>query len=201
MRAAAVRTGVALLVGLLLGVLTNLAQGWLPGAWNQVANSGAVWCLPAFGVAAALAPRVTVRAAAVAGGVAALGLVAGYYGYAALGRDGVGALAYPLLWAVMAVIGGPLFGVAGHWWRTGESVRRRTLGLGALGGVFGMEAMYFAWELGYAAQAWGCLAVLAGVTLGLARRGEERVRALLTAVALAPAAYLLVQLPLLAVTA
>jgi len=29
--------------GLGLGVLTNLAQGWLPGSWNQIANSGAAW--------------------------------------------------------------------------------------------------------------------------------------------------------------
>lgn len=34
--------------GLLLGVLTNLAQGWLPGSWNQLANSGAVWSAVAF---------------------------------------------------------------------------------------------------------------------------------------------------------
>ncbi|WP_234352354.1 MULTISPECIES: DUF6518 family protein [unclassified Streptomyces] len=36
-------TASAFVGGLLLGVLTNLAQGRLPGARNQIAGSGAVW--------------------------------------------------------------------------------------------------------------------------------------------------------------
>jgi hypothetical protein len=35
--------------GLAVGGLTLWLQGILPGAWNHLANSGAVWVLAAFG--------------------------------------------------------------------------------------------------------------------------------------------------------
>src|SRR5215470_2176372 len=68
--------------GLLLGVLTNLAQGWLPGAWNQIANSGAAWSAVAFGAGALLYRRSGPMQAAIGGLAAEAGLVVGYYGYA-----------------------------------------------------------------------------------------------------------------------
>lgn len=43
-----IATGTAAVGGLVFGALTNLAQGWLPGAWNQLANSGAVRSTVAF---------------------------------------------------------------------------------------------------------------------------------------------------------
>ncbi|MER6514662.1 DUF6518 family protein [Nonomuraea sp. NPDC001636] len=190
----------ALLAGLGFGVVTNLAQGWLPGAWNQVANSGAVWCVPAFVVGALLAGWASARSAAVAGLCASIGLVVGYYGYAEFGRDGMGSFAYPLVWLVMAVISGSLFGVAGLWWRNGRTIRNRVIGLAALGGVFGMEGILYAFVLHYAPQAWVCLAVLVLVPLVLARRQRERMPTLLTALALAPLAYLVIGLPLQFVT-
>lgn len=190
----------ALLAGLGFGVVTNLAQGWLPGAWNQVANSGAVWCVPAFVVGALLAGWASARSAAVAGLCASIGLVVGYYGYAEFGRDGMGSLTYPLVWLVMAVISGPLFGVAGLWWWNGRTIRNRVIGLAALGGVFGMESILYGFVLHYAPQAWACLAVLVLVPLVMARRQRERMPTLLTALALAPLAYLVVGFPLQYVT-
>jgi len=71
--------------GLLLGVLTNLAQGWLPGAWNQIANSGAIWCAVAFAAGALSYQRDSSAPAAIIGLGAEAGLVAGYYGYAESG--------------------------------------------------------------------------------------------------------------------
>ena len=72
--------------GLLLGVLTNLAQGWLPGAWNQIAKSCATWCAVAFAAGALSYHRGSSARAAVSGLGAEAGLVAGYYGYAEFGR-------------------------------------------------------------------------------------------------------------------
>ncbi|MER8223510.1 DUF6518 family protein [Streptomyces sp. NPDC094143] len=127
--------------GLLLGVLTNLAQGWLPGAWNQIANSGAVWCSAAFAVGALLDRLRPLWQAALGGLGAEVGLVVGYYGYAEFGRDGAGSLFFPLIWLGMAMVAGPLFGVAGHWWRHHRDARRRVLGLAAFAGVLGMEGL------------------------------------------------------------
>ncbi|WP_207709932.1 DUF6518 family protein [Actinomadura macrotermitis] len=188
-RSWAYATASAFAGGLLLGVLTNLAQGWLPGAWNQIANSGAVWSVAAFAAGALLARRVGLPAAAVAGLFAESGLVVGYYGYAEVARDGMGSLFAPLVWLGMAFIAGPLFGVAGSWWR-GISPRHRVIGLAALAGVFGMEAIHYAWVLHYASQAWACLAVLVLVPLLMGRTHRERALTLLTAVPFSLLAYL-----------
>ncbi|MGA5582715.1 DUF6518 family protein [Streptomyces thermodiastaticus] len=136
--------------GLLLGVLTNLAQGWLPGAWNQIANSGAVWCVAAFAAGALVARHAGLPAATVAGLCAESGLVVGYYGYAEVARGGMGSVLAPLVWLGMACVAGPLFGVAGSWWRCSSTPRRRIIGLAALAGVFGMEGIHYAFILHYA---------------------------------------------------
>ncbi|MER5888883.1 DUF6518 family protein [Streptomyces sp. NPDC001941] len=181
----------ALLAGLLLGVLTNLAQGLLPGNWNQIANSGAIWSVAAFAAGAVLARRVSVPLAAVAGLCAEVGLVAGYYGYAEFGRDGMGSLAAPLVWLAMALVAGPLFGAAGAWWRRGTTVVRRVTGLAAMAGVFGMEGAHYALVLHYAPQAWGCFLALLLVPLA-ARSHRERALTLAASVPLAAVAYLVV---------
>lgn len=187
--------------GVLLGVLTNLAQGWLPGAWNQLANSGAVWSAVAFAAGALLAGRGTVLRAAVGGLGAEAGLVVGYYGYAEFGRDGMGALFFPLVWLGMACVAGPLFGAAAYVWRRGTDVRSRVAGLAAFGGLFGMEGVMYARDLHYAPQAWACLAVFALVPLLLARTHRERALTLVAAVPCALLAYAVVDLPLQAVSA
>ncbi|MDI5961221.1 DUF6518 family protein [Streptomyces sp. SL13] len=180
--------------GLLLGVLTNLAQGWLPGAWNQIANSGAVWTVAAFVAGALVTGRVTLAVRAVAGLLAELAVVVGYYGYAEFGRHGIGSLYAPLIWTVMALVAGPLFGIAGTWWRREPDVRRRIAGLAALAGVFGQEGLRYAWVLHYAAQAWACLGCVVVLSLALARTHRERPLTLLAAVPFSLVAYVIIDL-------
>ncbi|MEI7030635.1 DUF6518 family protein [Streptomyces pratensis] len=186
--------------GLLLGVLTNLAQGWLPGAWNQLANSGAIWSASAFVAGALLARRNTLLQAAVGGLAAEAGLVVGYYGYAEFGREGMGSPLFPLIWLAMACVAGPLFGVAGQWWRCGKDVRRRVVGLAALAGLFGMEGVMYAWDLHYTPQAVACFATFALIPLVMARTHRERALTLMTAAPCALLAYSVVILPLQAVS-
>ncbi|WP_030062793.1 DUF6518 family protein [Streptomyces natalensis] len=181
--------------GLALGILTNLAQGFLPSPWDQIPNSGAVWSVVAFVAGALLAGRASLRVVAVAGLCAEVGLVVGYYGYAEFGRDGMGGLTFPLFWLAMALIAGPLFGVAGAWWRRGRTARHRVTGLAALAGVFGMEGIHYAWTLHYAAQAWACLAVFLLVPLVMARGHKERALTLVAAAAFSLLAYTAVELP------
>jgi Family of unknown function (DUF6518) len=178
--------------GLALGVLTNLAQGWLPGSWNQVANSGTVWLAVAFVAGALLAPRGT--RVAVAGGLAAeAGLVAGYYGFAQFGRSGMGTLTPVLVWLGMAVVGGPLFGVAGAWWRRGN-VGRRILGGAALAGAIGAEGAYLGFVLRYVPEACACAVLMVALPLAMGRGNRERALLLEAAVPLALCAYVLVYL-------
>lgn len=188
-------------VGLLLGVLTNVAQGLLPGAWQQIANSGAVWSAVAFAAGAPRYPQGSVSRAAIGGLAAETGLVVGYYGWAEFGRDGAGDLFFPLVWLAMACVAGPLFGVAGHWWRSGRDAHHRVIGLAALAGLFGMEGLAYAWKLHYAPQAWACLALFVLTPLLMGRTHKERALTLATAVAFAPLAYAVVELPLQAFSA
>ena len=37
-----------IIVGILVGILTKLGQGILPGHWNSLANLGSVWLVPSF---------------------------------------------------------------------------------------------------------------------------------------------------------
>lgn len=193
---AGVAVTVAALGGLLLGVLTNLAQGWLPGAWNQLANSGAVWSAVAFVAGALLAERGTVLRAVTAGLCAEVGLVVGYYGYAEFGRDGMGSLYFPLVWLGMACVAGPLFGIAAHAWRHGTHAWSRIAGLAAFAGLFGMEGAMYARVLHYMPQAWACGAVSVLLPLLLARTHRERALTLAAAVPCALLAYAVVELPL-----
>lgn len=182
--------------GLLLGVLTNLAQGWLPGAWNQLANSGAIWSAVAFIAGALLYRNGPPAQAATAGLCAEVGLVVGYYGYAEFGREGMGQLFFPLVWLGMACVAGPLFGIAGHWWRGAPDARRRVIALAAFAGLFGMEGMVYAWDLHYDAQAWTCLALFILIPLLMARRNADRAWTLAAAVPCALLAYAIIELPL-----
>ncbi|MFE8912250.1 DUF6518 family protein [Streptomyces globisporus] len=176
--------------GLVGGILTNLAQGWLPGAWNNVANSGAVWTMFAFAAGASLAHRTDGhRLPAAAGVLAEIGLVVGYYGYAEFGRDGVGSLTFPLLWLAMACVAGPLFGVVGAWSRRGTRPWLRYVALGALGGLFGSEGLHYWLGLEYLPQAVVCGALACGLPLLLGRTGKERGLSLAVAIPASFATY------------
>ncbi|MGW1543058.1 DUF6518 family protein [Streptomyces sp. NPDC002309] len=178
--------------GLALGVLTCLAQGWLPGSWNRIANSGAVWSAAAFAVTAVFARRISDMAAAVTGLLTELGLVVGYYGYAELGRDGMGDLYWPLVWVGAAFVAGPLFGVAGRWSRAGSDSARRVNGTAALAAVCGGEAIYSAQALDKWNEAIALFLVLLLVSLLVPRTMKDRALTLAVAGAFSGLSYLAV---------
>lgn len=179
-----VAVGAAAAAGLLFGILTRFAQGWLPGAWNQLANSGAIWAAVGFTASALVAGRGTMLRPVLAGLAAELALVVGYYGAGETGN-----LFWPLVWVGMALVAGPLFGVAAYAWRRGKNIWIRTTGVAAIAGVFGMEGLSYLWNLHYMPQAWACLAVLILVTLLLGRTHKERALSLAMAVPYAFSAY------------
>ncbi|WP_411120299.1 DUF6518 family protein [Streptomyces sp. 058-1L] len=184
-------------VGLTLGVLTNLLQGWLPYPWDHLANSGAVWSVAAFAVGAVLAVRIGNRWwLAIGGALTEIGLVVGYYGYAEFGRDGMGSLFFPLVWTVMACVAGPLFALAGAEWRAGTHPWRRAIALGALGGLFGSEAMQMGLVVGYPGPALVLAAVTCALPILMARTMKERWRSLAMAAIASLVAYALIYLPL-----
>ncbi|MRN52657.1 DUF6518 family protein [Paenibacillus monticola] len=127
----------SVVIGIVVGILTVLGQGILPGNWNSLANSGTVWLIPTFFIGALGSRKLT---AAINGILSLFGMVAGYYAYAMLIQDVSHSLYYILLWTGAAVVGGIIFGIAGHLWRQGRSWWRHC-GSALLGGVFITEGL------------------------------------------------------------
>ena len=141
---------IALVVGagLGLGVATQVLRGMLPDALSRLADSGAVWLTVAFIVGSSV-PRGIRNTAAAGAGTLAAALVA--YSMTALvggaAPAGAGAwvggstLAGAGAWVATALIGGPLFGIAGGWlrdeasWLVGGVPWRRIGALAMLGGA------------------------------------------------------------------
>jgi hypothetical protein len=122
--------------GLVVGVVTMLGQSVLPGDLNTLVNSGAIWALFAF-LFSSLMPSN--KWAAVAGFLTLIGTVFGYYAGVQLILDiqDVGGAGF---WGLVALVAGPIFGVAGRWWRTEKGILH-VLSIGLLGGVFAAEGI------------------------------------------------------------
>lgn len=174
----------ALVAGATTGVLTYVGQRCLPGEWNVLANSGAIWLAPVFLVASRT--RSASWGAAVGLGTLAATLL-GYYGAATL--SGVPESLYFLaLWCAVALVVGPLYGVAGSWWRDARRTRR-VAAVALLGGVFVAEGSYLIVALRYHGSGVGLIAAGVVLTVALARGARDRLCALLALPAVALLAF------------
>jgi hypothetical protein len=166
-------TALALGVGVLVGLATRFGQGVLPGQWNTLVNSGAIWLIPVFFVGSLARSLVW---AAIAGAVTLVVTVGGYYGSAALTGAPISIRAVAF-WLAMAFVAGPLYGAAGRWWHSDRRALR-VFGVALLGGVLVAEGLYIVVVLRYYWS--GCTMVAVGVIAAflLARRAD-RLRTLL----------------------
>jgi hypothetical protein len=153
---------IALALGIAVGVLTSLLQKYFDYPWLALVNAASPWLTTAF-VAGVLQSRLST---AVVVGVAATVLqVVAYYVTADLRGFGV-STTYVVLWSLCAVVGGPIFGAAGHaWWRAAPA----GVGAALLVAAYASEALVvYHVRLGYSATAWlfGAIALLLAVGLG-----------------------------------
>ena len=125
-------------LGLVGGLVTALAQQWLPHSLASLANSAGPWGLLAF--ALALLPRTAI-AAAVAGGLALLTLVSGYYGFNELRGHPASSRAV-LFWGLAATTAGPVLGLASHWVRARGPRPWPAVGAGVVSGMLVGEGIY-----------------------------------------------------------
>ena len=117
-----VRFAMVAVGGLAVGIATSYLQGVLPGASNTLANTGAVWSALGFGLVVAAALRGW--PASVAGGIALLGEVVGYYLIASPLRGFPSTTFERVLWVAAALVIGPVVGWAAGWWATDRPWRR-----------------------------------------------------------------------------
>lgn len=121
-------------LGLGVGVLTSYGQGWLTGTSNAFVNSESAWLVAPFAVGALCRRPV---AAAWLGLLSCLMQLVGYEVTSEL-RYGAMSIAVNLGWGVAALVGGPLFGLAGRAWRFGRPAWRG-LGPATLAAAFFTE--------------------------------------------------------------
>jgi Family of unknown function (DUF6518) len=160
--------------GSVLGAVSVYPYEYVSGSAHLLGNSAAIWLLLPFG-AGALAAR-PVRGA-IAGGVALLATVLAFYGVMRLlfpdGHFG----AIGLFWLGAAVIGGPVFGAAGSWWRTGPPAVAG-LASAVLGAAFIAEAVAFQRSMGTDAAVMAEALFGAALPVALARGRRQRLVAL-----------------------
>ncbi len=157
----------AVALGIAVGVLTSLLQKYLDYPWLALVNAASPWLTTAF-VAGALQSRLSI--AVVVGVAATMMQVVAYYVTADLRGFGV-SMTYVVVWTVCAVVGGPIFGAAGHAWR-----RAAPAGVGAalLVAAYASEAVVlYHFELGYTATAWFFGAIGLALALGLGRHRRQ----------------------------
>jgi hypothetical protein len=168
--------GVALVVGLATGAVTQILQGVLPEAIGSLANSVTPWLAVAF-VVGSMTRRAWLAAAA--GALTLLAALVGYYwlvqvrfGYGLELRGTV------VVWLVAAVVGGPVFGLAGSWWR-GDRPWRRAVAAALLGAAAISEGGYLSRIETVAAIAPAYVVVGLALPILLGRSREDRIRGLL----------------------
>lgn len=132
----AVRACAPIAIGVLIGAATSVGQTCLNLPWLALANAASPWLLGGF-IAGAL--QVRRNASLAAGLVACAGEVIAYFLVSAARGYGVGGGSV-VFWVVCAVVGGPVFGLAGWaWWR--RQGRAGSLGAAFLPGTFLGEAI------------------------------------------------------------
>lgn len=177
------RVGLIAVVGLATGALTQVGQSVLPDGWSQAANAMSPWLLVAFLLGAAMPDR---RWAAVAGVAALILSLVGYYLMIELRYGYGGSRGSLLLWGTGALIGGTVFGIAGHWWRQGRPWQVAAA-IGLLAAVFVAEGAYQVRIQPDAAIGLGFVVVGLVIPLVFGRSRGERLRgyaAMLPALAL-----------------
>lgn len=182
--------------GLLIGIVTLVGQATLPGSWNQIANSGAVWLVPTFFIGSLMSSE---KYAAAAGIGMLAGTLIGFYATQAL--LGIALSFYFIaLWAGVALVAGSLFGVAGYWWQyerlsRDKRLSRSVVAITLLSGVFVTEGLYYLFFFQYLPQGWGGIIIGILIALLLGRSARERLFAFLLlplVVLLGIVAYLLI---------
>lgn len=159
---------VALVLGSALGYLTQYLQAHLSGNWNTLASSGVVWVVFAFILTGLLG--LSAGWSALLGFLSLVGALAGYYVAQRFIGDATSSDSSMTVWLVAAIVGGPIFGIAGSWWNAGGTVRssgtwlstggeslrsearmwhlsRPVIGVALVSAVLLAEGIYFFWHV------------------------------------------------------
>lgn len=129
----------AIILGVVVGILTLVGQKYLPMNMNFLANSGAVWLIPAF-LLSYFEKENRMQAIATTI-VCLLGCVYGYYIFEAVLNQHAFTLSRgTLLWSGVALIAGVVFGL-GAFFANQENSKLKYFGMNLLPAVFTAEGL------------------------------------------------------------
>jgi Family of unknown function (DUF6518) len=174
--ASLVKAAMIVVVGLAVGTLTSFGQTYLSGPLDGLVNSASAWLVAPFIVGSLAGSR---RNAAAGAMTVCLLQLAGYTATAQL-RSFPSGDSIVLFWSACAIVAGPVFGLAGHLWRTGPDALRG-LGAATLAAAFIAEGAWTYLHILHndgAGLLW--LLIGAGIALFMARGVIERRWLLLT---------------------
>ncbi|MCR5067943.1 MAG: DUF6518 family protein [Erysipelotrichaceae bacterium] len=115
---------VSFLISAAIGLLTLMGQKILPDNLNFLANSGAVWMIPAFFMAFFFGRER--KQSVVIATLCLLGCVSGYYvSEAIVNAHGLLLNYHVVIWLVCSFIGGLLGGLAGYYSRQANGLKSR----------------------------------------------------------------------------
>lgn len=115
-----------------------LGQAILPGSWSSLVGAGTVWITVAFFIAATNHRAWT---CIMAGIISFIGMLTGYYGYS-MGILGITHSSYFIVfWTILSVIGGIIFGTAGHLWRNVQG-RGHCLGSAVISSIYLADSIH-----------------------------------------------------------
>jgi hypothetical protein len=156
-------------VGFGLGAASVYPYVYTNGPLHLLGNSAAVWLLAAFGVGVVGGEP---GRGALAGAILLIATVSSFFVvYGVLfPADHVGRVV--AFWLGAAVVGGPLFGLAGGIWRSGGPLRRG-ITAAVVGGAFIAEALAFEPVSG---ELWRWFEIIGGVVLCLVLATSRRAR-------------------------
>ena len=181
---------IAVGAGLVLGILMQLGQRFLPDAVEPLANAISPWLAVAFLIGSRVRTPVV---AALCGWLALVLALVAYYAMVWL-QLGYGASSSSLvLWAVAALAGGLVFGPAGWEWRH-SSPTKAAAAIGLLAAAFIAEAVYLYAVLQPEAKPATVIFAAVGLCIPLVLGGSARQRlvaygAIVPAFVLAGAGY------------
>jgi hypothetical protein len=168
-RSATTRAAVVLILGLAIGCVTSILQKYLDLPWHSLVNAASPWLVAAF----ALGPmQRRVREAAIAGLAVTVFELVGYYATAHV-RGYPVSHSILVFWTACAVVGGPIFGLAGWAWRR-DSASRAALGAAVLPAAFiGEGLVSYGWYLGYTSSAVLFVAIGVAVFVAVSARPQR----------------------------
>ena len=129
----------SIIIGILVGILTVVGQKYLPMNFNFLANSGAVWLVPAFLLA--FLSREKKGQSILLCMETLFFCVIGYYAFeAVLNHHNVSINSWMLVWVAMSVIAGVIFGL-GAYFANAPSGFLKYIGMNLLTAVFFSEGV------------------------------------------------------------